>query len=535
MFLVHELPPSPQILEPKQLQSQCHMPHPDTLRSSRKRQESGEYLDRHPSKRLKLDQPASAYWDNLSKIWLTKDALEELDRRNGVSSSVPESPYFYHRPFTRQLQTRLKRRYKTLAPDPTYSCKPESLREIKRLSRRGGPDLSDLRNFPEPCYLAMSTNISDRRKRRAGTPPESSNSNNKTTKTTSTTAYNRNFEQKLIDHGIYPKGYEYPDGRVPAKPSNWEEIKERLAQPRRSLSPSKFSERDFQKFERADTNASKEKPVATSVIPTIDGDISDRKCVGGDYPFGNLAPLTDGTLANAKPDHFFGARPEQLSSNIRDELSEFIIPSTQTSLPMAPNFFLETKGPDGSLAVATRQACYHGALGARGIQKLQSYKQDEPGYDNNAYTITSTYHGGQLKLYTTHPIAPRESNEHPEYIMTQLNAWSMVGNIDGFRQGASAYRNARDWAKERRDGFINSANERHTQPPSEPLLSEREPTSEPTVVLEDSDTSAISDEAEVHDAEWSFAHPNDSAGDQASSKHTRAKPTSSTSRKPLQN
>jgi hypothetical protein len=26
-------------------------------------------------------------------------------------------------------------------------------------------------------------------------------------------------------------------------------------------------------------------------------------------------------------------------------------------------------------------------------------------YDGNAYTITSTYHDGQLKMYTTHPTA----------------------------------------------------------------------------------------------------------------------------------
>ncbi|EFE33524.1 uncharacterized protein ARB_07469 [Trichophyton benhamiae CBS 112371] len=372
----------------------------------------------------------------------------------------------------------------------------------------------------------MSTNSSRSRKRRAGTPPDSSN--NKTTKTTSTTVYNRNFEQKLIDHGVYPPGYKYPDGRKPAKPSNWQELNDRLAQPRASLSPSKFSEEQFEEFVEADVNASKEKSIVRLAIPIIEGRVDDTRCMGGDYPFGNLATLTDGTLANAKPDHFFGARPEQLNHKIRDELSEFVIPSTQSSLPIAPNFFLETKGPDGSLAVATRQACYHGALGARGMHKLQSYKQDELSRDNNAYTITSIYHGGQLKLYTTHPTAPRESDGRPEYIMTSLRSFAMADSLDTFRGGATAYRNARDWAKEQRDEFIKSANERHTQAPSEPLSSEREPTSEPTVVLEDSDTLATSDEAGLHDAglhdaEWSFAHPNDNVED--ASRHTRAEPT----------
>lgn len=132
------------------------MTFPVSLEPSRKRQES-DYLDppRPPSKRLKLRQPTSAYWDSLSKIWLTRDALEELDRRNRASDNVPESPYFRHRPLTRQLQARLKRRHQTLAPDPLISCKPESLSKIKRLSRQGGPDLSDLRNVCNSCDMLV--------------------------------------------------------------------------------------------------------------------------------------------------------------------------------------------------------------------------------------------------------------------------------------------------------------------------------------------------------------------------------------------
>lgn len=376
----------------------------------------------------------------------------------------------------------------------------------------------------------MSTSSSGRRKRRADSAPDNSD-NKTTTKTTSTTAYNRNFQQNLVDHGVYPPGYKYPDGQKPAKPNNWLELNERLAQPRASLSPSKFSEQEFEEFREADMNASKEKPIVRLAIPIIEGHIDDVRCMGGDYSFGNFAPLTDGTLANANPDHFFGARPEQLSRQIRDELSDFIVPSTQKDLPIAPNFFQEAKGPDGSPAVATRQACYNGAMGARGIYRLQSYKQDEPAYDNKAYTITSTYQAGQLKLYTTHPTAPRESDGRAEYIMTPLRSFAMTDNPDTFRSGASAYRNARDWTKEQRDEFIKSANERHAQARSELLsTSEREATSEPTII-EDSDTSATSDEAEFRDtAQWSFAHTNVSVEDPpTSTKHTKRARTGASS------
>ncbi|EGE04189.1 hypothetical protein TEQG_03220 [Trichophyton equinum CBS 127.97] len=145
-------------------------------------------------------------------------------------------------------------------------------------------------------YLTLE--ISGHRKRRTGSPLDG-NSNNKTTKRTSTTTYNRNFEQKLIDHSIYPSRYN--GGQKPAKPSNWQELNKRLAQSRASLSLSKFSEQEFEDFVDVDLNASKKESV-------------------------------------------------QMQNQI-------------VSLVLA----LKAKGTDKPYAVATRQACYSGALGARGI------------------------------------------------------------------------------------------------------------------------------------------------------------------------
>lgn len=54
--------------------------------------------------------------------------------------------------------------------------------------------------------------------------------------------------------------------------------------------------------------------------------------------------------------------------------------------PLAPSFFMEVKGPDGSAAVATRQARYDGALGSRAIHSLQNYNEEEPLYDGTPYT-----------------------------------------------------------------------------------------------------------------------------------------------------
>jgi hypothetical protein len=119
-------------------------------------------------------------------------------------------------------------------------------------------------------------------------------------------------------------------------------------------------------------------------------------------------------LAPGNPDHHYGARPEKLDSRIRDELNGLVIPSTQHDLRIAPTFFLAAKGHDGSAAVAKRQACYNGALGARGMHSLQEYNTDNPKFDGSAYTISSMYHDGTLKMFTSHPSKPTAASNKPE-------------------------------------------------------------------------------------------------------------------------
>lgn len=174
--------------------------------------------------------------------------------------------------------------------------------------------------------------------------------------------------------------------------------------------------------------------------------------------FRNLEPLTDGNITPGNPDIYEGARPEQLARHIRQELREMIVPTTQEDLPICPNFFVAAKGPDGSLAVAMRQACYDGALGARGIHSLLNYKAAQPESDASAHTITAIYHGGTLKLYTVHRAEPVEEQGRPGYYTHQLRSYAMTDTPNTFREGAAAFRNARDWAQEQRDEAITRAN-----------------------------------------------------------------------------
>ena len=265
-----------------------------------------------------------------------------------------------------------------------------------------------------------------------------------------TSAYDPAFEQHLHDHGIYKNNRAQ-------KPSNLAEINERLAQPRPSLSPSQFTEAAFEAFQQTNEDALSENTVMSKAFPLITGtaDIPSQE----NLRFTNLKDLTDGSITQAQPDFYDGARPGELNKQIREILGPYITPSTNTAAPCLPNFFAEGKGPKGLTDVSKNQAMYDGALGARGVHELRSYVGQETLFDNNAYTITSTYHhNGLLTLYTIHPTLPEGSTDSTEYRMTQLNSWSMTGNPDTFRQGASAFRNARDWAEEKRKELITAAN-----------------------------------------------------------------------------
>ena len=305
--------------------------------------------------------------------------------------------------------------------------------------------------------MSSSQSSLGRRKRGSQSPIKRDSTPNTTT-TRSTGPYDRAFQQHLIDHDILPDGYEYPDGRLPIEPSNMKEIMDALARPRPSLSPSRFTDDDFRKFKRADTHAVKESQVVSKVIPIMEGRIGDSKCTASEVLFTNLDHLTDGTIVPAKPDLYYGARPEQLDRQVRRDLDGSVVPSPQHDLPVAPNMFLEVKGPDGSAAVAKRQLAYDIAVGERGQQALWSYKAAEPVYENNAHTLGYTYQDGQLKMYASHQMKPTTPGGRPGYAMTQVDTWGLTGNASAFRKGATAYRNGRDWARRKREEAIKQAN-----------------------------------------------------------------------------
>jgi hypothetical protein len=133
----------------------CFMPGISNPRKRQRTELQPKGASQPQSKRQKLihhcteSQLPPAFWDNLSKIWLTKNALRELDRRNSqLAPSSPRSPRRrFHRPVTRRA---LAEREKNCLPAPSAAnflrhCGLRCLKDIKLSARRGGPDLADLR------------------------------------------------------------------------------------------------------------------------------------------------------------------------------------------------------------------------------------------------------------------------------------------------------------------------------------------------------------------------------------------------------
>jgi hypothetical protein len=272
-------------------------------------------------------------------------------------------------------------------------------------------------------------------------------------------AYDDNFEQHMIDSGIYPEGYEHPDGRRTPEPGNIDQIRLDISAARASLSTSQFSESAFRDFKKKNKTSS-EGSVNRKVIPILAGDQDIPN--DGHLHFTNIESITGEGTAKAVPDFFDGAMLGDVDKVVRDNLSQIIVPTKHSGIPIVPNFYLEAKAPKGGADVALRQALHDGAIGARAMHALQNYGEEKPTFDGNAYTFTSTYHAGTgtLQLYSHHVTPPIAPGGRREYHMTQIDSWGMTGSINAFRRGVSALRNARDLAQRHRDQFIQAANAR---------------------------------------------------------------------------
>ncbi|KAK4462281.1 hypothetical protein QBC42DRAFT_346532 [Cladorrhinum samala] len=323
--------------------------------------------------------------------------------------------------------------------------------DLGTFARQGGPGLSDLRGRREPAILY----------RMDATQPQDGGSASTSRPTTSETRSRPNdgaFLQHILDYNIYPSGYRDAYNTILPEPENADKIRRVLKQRRPSLASSRFTYDDFCTFREANAYFANGRGVRELAVPILEGGIGDFRHSAGGVRFGNLDPLTDGSLAAAHPGRYYGARPEHLDRQIRQQLDCRIIPSTRAHGPILPNFFLEAEGPDDSPAVAERKALYHATLGQRGMLDLLSYGESEPVHDRKAYTLACTYQAGQLSIYTSHTIPPASPGARPQYVTTKVAGYALTGDHETCRRGIAAYRNGRDWAQQQRNEAIERAN-----------------------------------------------------------------------------
>ena len=144
-----------------------------------------------------------------------------------------------------------------------------------------------------------------------------------------------NFQQMLIDGGVYPIYYKYMDPDGPQKPNNLDEVVQRLSQPQPAIS-STVSDHDFREYANAIWHACKDNAVKASVIPMFLRAIGSSDIAQKNVLFNNLTSPADSLkeedLGKAKSDFYYGCQPEQVNANVRKTLSRHIVPSSLTNL-----------------------------------------------------------------------------------------------------------------------------------------------------------------------------------------------------------
>lgn len=171
---------------------------------------------------------------------------------------------------------------------------------------------------------------------------------------------------------------------------------------------------------------------------------------------------------SATPDYCEGQSRDNSNVEICDALGPEIVPSLGPGMPILPNFFLEAKGSDGTMAVADRQAIYDGALGARGMHRLQMYGL-KTFYDQKAYTISTIYMNGILTIYSHHLLPSETPNKPPHYRTRYLMTSTIIDSLKEYRRGVAALRNLQDLAHDFRVDLLRGANRRLE------ILEERKP------------------------------------------------------------
>lgn len=376
------------------------------------------------------------FYDCLSRVHLTAQALRELDRRN------------HHKPSRR-----------TAVPQIDTAKKGDE--ELVRIAKRGGPNLCHLRGvlFSNVqyflCLLPPTNRFVQYHSMESVTYSMPFDAEGNIMERPS--PFDDNFEQNCKDNQIFPPRYYLPDGTRAPRPANLDAITEALKGRRRSVSLSFMSKEAFEDF-KDEVRGEYHRPLWRHAIPTITGKSSIPNT--GDLSFKNLASLTKNTTVKPCPGFFDGAHPDTVDKEVREDLDMIIVPIKPkwNSVPLAPNFFLEAIPYGGSFFIGQRKIMLDGAHGSVIMHTLQNYLLDKPVYDGNAYTFSALLSDEVLWLYAHHLAVPAAPGHNPCLYTTLITAHVM--KTKDYLEGIIAFRNLRELAKTYRDQFIETANAR---------------------------------------------------------------------------
>lgn len=271
------------------------------------------------------------------------------------------------------------------------------------------------------------------------------------------TRFDAAFEFHLSQLGVHAEHFKAES----IKPRNINDIQNALSTKRDDVSPSMHED-----YKNALLQVVNEQNVKTEVTRYFFGKSAIFK--QADVLFTDMTPISDSHPHKLPmPDYFDGARPEMLNLALREDetLRSQIIPTTNHSVPVAPSFFFEVKGPNGKFIELKRQACYYAAHGARAMHALQNYGKAVLEYDGAAYSYSAVYNPspslGFLTLYAHYiQVSPaKDGTMTPYYYMTYLSEYPLRDE-NTFCQAVTAFRNLRELAQEQRNAIIKAANAR---------------------------------------------------------------------------
>lgn len=132
-------------------------------------------------------------------------------------------------------------------------------------------------------------------------------------------------------------------------PNSITEINHKLTQSQFSLTSSRFFDKEFKTFKRANARTFNKNKVFQTVISFMENKIKDDKCVEEEIFFTNLECLTNDMFTTTKMNVYYDARFEQFNQKIRDKLNNYIVLLTQYDFSIVSNFFLSIKKSKKSL------------------------------------------------------------------------------------------------------------------------------------------------------------------------------------------